>query len=98
MNCLLLGLMAAVFGSAIVVDGCLLKWAGLLGVVGGISTAASGVVICHAGFSGLAMAINMPAVAVLALLGVQLVLGRALGRRHGPPPPWNPTRACRFTR
>jgi hypothetical protein len=76
MNCLLLGLMAAVFGSAIVVDGCFPKWAGLLGVAGGISTAASGAVICCTGFSGLAMAINMPAVAVLVTWVVTLgVLG-----------------------
>ncbi len=36
MNCLLLGLMAAVFGSAVIIDGCLPRWAGLLGVAGGI--------------------------------------------------------------
>jgi hypothetical protein len=65
MSCLLLGLTAVIFGLALVIDGCLPRWAGLLGVAGGISTAASGMVISTTGFSGLAMAINMPAVAVL---------------------------------
>jgi len=65
MNCLLLGLMAAIFGSALVIDRHLPRWVGLLGVAGGIFTIASGVVISYTGFSGLAMAINMPAVAVL---------------------------------
>lgn len=46
MNCLLLGLMVAVFGSVVIIDGCHPRWAGLLGVAGGISTAKSGVVIC----------------------------------------------------
>ena len=45
MSCLLLGLTAAIFGLALVIDGRLPRWAGLLGVAGGISTTASGVVI-----------------------------------------------------
>ncbi len=65
MNCLLLGLMAAIFGLALVIDRRLPRWAGLLGVAGGIATAASGVVISCTGFSRAAMAVNMPAVAVL---------------------------------
>src|SRR3954453_8314279 len=65
MSCLLLGLTAAIFGLALVIDGRLPRWAGLLGVAGGISTTASGVVISSTGFSELAMSINMPAVAVL---------------------------------
>ena len=64
-SCLLLGLTATIFGLALAIDGCLLRWAGLLDVVGEISTVASGVVICTTGFSELAMSINMPAVAVL---------------------------------
>jgi hypothetical protein len=64
-SCLLLGLTAAIFGLALVIDGCLPRWAGLLGIVGGISTTASGVLISTTGFSELAMSINMPAVAVL---------------------------------
>jgi hypothetical protein len=65
MSCLLLGLTAALFGVALVIDGRLPKWTGLLGVAGGIPTLASGVVMCYTGFSDLALAINMPAVAVL---------------------------------
>jgi hypothetical protein len=65
MSCLLLGLTAAIFGLALLIDGCFPRWVGLLGVAGGISTSTSGVVISTTGFSGLAMAINMPAVAAL---------------------------------
>jgi hypothetical protein len=65
MSCLLLGLTATIFGLALLIDERLPRWAGLLGVVGGISTIASGVVISATGFSELAMSINMPAVAVL---------------------------------
>ena len=65
MTCLLLGLTAAIFGLALVIDGCLPRWTAFLGIAGGLCTAASGVVISTTGFSPLAMAINMPAVAVL---------------------------------
>src|SRR3954451_3492227 len=76
MSCLLLGLTAAIFGLALVIDGRLPKWAGLLGVAGGISTAVSGVVISTTGFSELAMTINMPAVAVLMVWLIALgILG-----------------------
>ena len=73
MSCLLLGLTAAIFGLALLIDERLPRWAGLLGVVGGISTTASGVVISATGFSELAMSINMPAVAVL--MAWMIVLG-----------------------
>ena len=65
MTSLLLGLVAAVFGAALVADGRFPRWAGLLGLLGGVSTAVSGVVTAHAGFSGPAMAVNMPAVGLL---------------------------------
>ena len=65
MTCILLGLVAAILGVALVVDGRFPRWAGLLGVAGGASTAASGVAFAYTGFSGAAMAINMPAVAML---------------------------------
>ena len=65
MVCLLLGLTATVLGLAILTDGRLPRWAGLLGVAGGISTAASGVVISYTGFSPLAMATSMPAASTL---------------------------------
>jgi hypothetical protein len=79
MSCLLLGLTAAMFGMALVIDGCLPKWTGFLGVVGGIATVASGVVICYTGFSDLAMAINMPAFTVL--MAWMIALG-ILGWKH----------------
>ena len=76
MSCLLLGVMAAVLGVALVMDGRLPRWAGLLGIAGGIATAASGVAISFTGFSELAMAINMPAVAALMAWTVALgILG-----------------------
>lgn len=79
-NCLLLGLMAAVFGMALLADGRFPKWTGLLGVAGGLSTAASGVAISYTGFSGPAMAINMPAAAALLVWMVALgVLGWTRG-------------------
>src|SRR3954463_6049411 len=79
MSCLLLGLTAAIFGLALVIDGRLPKWAGLLGVARGISTAVSGVVISTTGFSELAMAINMPAVMVLMAWMIALAI---LGWKH----------------
>jgi Domain of unknown function (DUF4386) len=76
MSCLVLGLTTAIFGLALVIDGRFPKWAGLLGVAGGISTAVSGVVISTTGFSELAMTINMPAVAVLMVWLIALgILG-----------------------
>lgn len=83
MVCLLLGLTAALLGAALVIDGCegrLPRWVALLGVAGGISTVASGLVMAGTGFSGLAMAINMPAVAALMVWTVALgVLGWTRG-------------------
>jgi hypothetical protein len=52
MVCLLLGVTAAVLALAVVIDGHLPRWAGLLGVAGGVSTAASGVVIGFAARDG----------------------------------------------
>ena len=65
MTCLLLGITTAIFGLALMIDARLPRWTAFLGIAGGFSTAASGVVISTTGFSTLAMAINMPAVAVL---------------------------------
>ena len=72
MSCLLLGVMATVLGLAFAIDGRLPRWAGLLGIAGGASTVASGVVISCTGFSGAAMAINMPAVSALMAWTVAL--------------------------
>lgn len=79
MTSLVLGAMAAILGVALMIDGGVPRWAGLLGVLGGAATAASGVVMAHAGFSALAMAANMAAVGVL--MAWMIVLGM-LAWRH----------------
>jgi hypothetical protein len=80
-TCLLLGLMAAILGLAFVIDGRVPRWAGILGIAGGVSTAASGVVIAYAGFSRLSVAVNMPAVLVLMAFTVALGMLDRRGRR-----------------
>jgi hypothetical protein len=79
MTCLVTGLMAALFGAALAIDGRLPRWFGLLGAAGGAATVASGVVIAHTGFSGLAMMVEMPA--VTALMAWMIALG-VLAWRH----------------
>ena len=73
--------MAAILGLAFVIDGRVPRWAGILGIAGGVSTAASGVVIAYAGFSRLSMAVNMPAVLVLMAWTVALGIVDWRGRR-----------------
>lgn len=79
MLCLLLGLTATAYGAALLAGRAYPKWVGALAVLGGLSTAAAGVVIAHTGFSELAMAINMPANAVL--LAWMIGLGACMWRR-----------------
>jgi hypothetical protein len=57
---------------------------GGLAIVGGVPTTAAGVVMAYTGFSGLAMAINMPASFVLLVW--MLSLGVFMWRRGGGPP------------
>jgi hypothetical protein len=73
MSCLILGLMAALFGVALAIDGRLPGWVGLLGVAGGTSTVASGLVIAYTGFSSLAMVVEMPG--VMLVMAWMIVLG-----------------------
>jgi len=73
MFCLSIGITAAVFGVALLSDGFYPKWFSGLAIVGGLPTAAAGIVIAYTGFSRLAMAINMPANFLLLLW--MLVLG-----------------------
>jgi hypothetical protein len=73
MFCLSIGMTAAVFGVALLSDGFYPKWFSGLAIVGGLPTAAAGIVIAYTGFSRLAMAINMPANFLLLLW--MLVLG-----------------------
>jgi hypothetical protein len=58
---LFLGITAVVYGVALVRDDRFSNWLGWLAVVGGLPTAAAGGVIAHAGFSDIAMTINMTA-------------------------------------
>lgn len=74
-----LGLTAALCGVALLVDRSYPAWVGALALVGGVPTMVAGVMIAYTGFSGLAMAINMPANAVLLLW--MLVLGTYMYRR-----------------
>jgi hypothetical protein len=73
-----------VYGLALLVDRSYPKWMGGLAIVGGVPTTAAGVVMAYTGFSGLAMAINMPASFVLLVW--MLSLGVFMWRRGGGPP------------
>lgn len=78
---LVLGLTVTVYGVALLADRTYPKWMGGLAIVGGVPTIVGGVVIAHTGFSGLAMAINMPANSIL--LAWMLTLGVLMWRRRG---------------
>src|SRR5262245_9266006 len=78
---LLLGLTVTVYGVALRVDPTYPKWMGGLAIVGGVPTTVAGVVMAYTGFSGLAMAINLPASSIL-LVWV-FTLGVLMWRRDG---------------
>jgi len=73
------GVTATVYGVALLLDRTYPTWVGGLGIGGGVPTAAAGVVIAYTGFSGLAMAINMPANSLL--LAWMILLGVHMWRR-----------------
>ncbi len=79
---LLFGLAAAVYGIAIVHDERYPTWLGWLGVLSGIGTVVAGVVQAYTGFSGLAMAMSMPASALLLvwIVMVSAFIWRRAGR------------------
>jgi hypothetical protein len=77
---LLLGVTATLYGVALIVDRAYPSWAGALAIVGGLPVAMAGIVIAYTGFSGLAMAINMPASSVLLVWMV--ALGMLMWRRE----------------
>jgi hypothetical protein len=79
MASLSLGLTATLYGVALLVDQTHPKWVGGLAVLGGVPTMVAGVVIAVTGFSALAMAIYMPASALLLVW--MLVLGGCMWRR-----------------
>jgi hypothetical protein len=81
---LLLGLTVTVYGVALLVGRPYPKWMGGLAIAGGVPTAAAGVVMAHAGFSGLAMVVNMSAGSLLLVWMV--MLGAFMWRRGGARP------------
>jgi hypothetical protein len=76
---LLMGLTVTVYGAVLLADHRYPKWLGGLAIVGGAPTATAGVVMAYTGFSGLAMAINMPASSILLVW--MLALGVLMWRR-----------------
>ncbi len=75
------GLTATLYGVALLGDETYPKWFAGLAIVGGAPTMVAGVVMAYTGFSGLAMAINMPA--NLLLLVWMLALGGLMWRWGG---------------
>jgi hypothetical protein len=69
---LLFGLTVSIYGIALLTDPRLPKWLGFMAIAGGAPTAIAGIVIAYTGFSGLAMAINMPAGSLLLFWMVAL--------------------------
>jgi hypothetical protein len=67
MTCLFVGITVSLFGIALLIDRRFPKWLGILAIAGGVPTAIAGMVIAYTGFSGLAMAINMPSSSLLLL-------------------------------
>jgi hypothetical protein len=78
---LFMGLTITVYGVALLFDQTYPKWIGALAIIGGIPTMVAGVVVAYTGFSGLAMAINMPANSLLLVW--MLILGGFMWRRGG---------------
>jgi len=76
---LLMGLTVTVYGVALLVNPTYPKWLGGVAIVGGVPTTVAGVVMAYTGFSGLAMAINMPASSILLVW--MLALGVFMWRR-----------------
>ena len=81
MGNLLFGLTVICYGMALLGDGTYPKWMSGLAIVGGVATAIAGGMIAYTGFSGPAMAINMPASSILLVW--MLSLGVLMWRRKG---------------
>jgi hypothetical protein len=81
MGNLLFGLTAICYGMAVLVDDTYPKWMGGLAIVGGVATTIAGGMIAYTGFSGPAMAINMPASSILLVW--MLSLGVLMWCREG---------------
>ncbi len=80
---ILFGLTVTVYGVALLRDGTFPKWVAGMAILGGVPTAIAGVVMAYTGFSGLAMAINMPAGSLLLVW--MLAVGVLMWRRGGVP-------------
>jgi len=80
---LLFGLTVIVYGVALLRDRMYPKWVAGLAILGGVPTTIAGVVMAYTGFSGLAMAINMPAGSILLVW--MLTVGVFMWRRGGVP-------------
>ena len=78
---LVFGLTATVYGVVLLGHRTYPKWVAALAIGEGVSTTIAGVVMAYTGFSGLAMAINMPANALL--LAWMVTLGVCMWRRGG---------------
>jgi hypothetical protein len=78
---LLFGLTAIMYGIALLGGRTYPRWMGGLAIVGGVPTTVGGVVMSYTGFSGLAMAINMPA--SFFLLVWMFTLGVLIWRQRG---------------
>lgn len=74
-----MGVTAIIFGLVLIRSSAYPKWFACLAIVGGLLTAAGGLAIAYTGFSGLSMAINMPANVLLLLW--MLVLAVFMWRR-----------------
>ena len=72
------GLTISVFGISMLLGRRFPVWLGWLGLLGGLGTVAAGVAQAYTGFSGLAMALSMPASGVLLVWAV--VVGAFLWR------------------
>jgi hypothetical protein len=80
---ILFGLTVAVYGVALLRNGTFPKWVAGIAIVAGVPTAIAGVVMAYTGFSGLAMAINMPASSLLLVW--MLAVGAVMWRRGAAP-------------
>ena len=78
---LLFGLTATIYGVALLRVPMYPKWVAGLALVGGVPATIAGVMMAYTGFSGMAMAIHMPAYSLLVVW--MLTLGVCMWRRGG---------------
>lgn len=83
MSILSFGLTATLYGVALIGARIYPTWLAALAMASGISMIVSGVVMAYSGFSGLSMAINMSASAILLIW--MLILGVFMWRQNGGP-------------